>query len=189
MHASLTLNYRNRKLEKDVSKCLFNMKNCYLFFTLIICADKKEKKKKIVIIIICIMNRQKAYVVLITLELTCVGTKYGVSNNNNNPFQRLSPTILVFFLAMFSHVLALTANMNFRSTIITFHVSGVVACDTLFWILRTEFFHYYVIINLLLSLLAFFYFFNHIANITRFLCAKVSNAVQMPDMESHESQV
>lgn len=135
---------------------------------------------------IFIMNSQKAYVVLIALELTCMGTKYGVSNNNLNPFQRLSPTILLFFLAMFSHVLvAFTANFNLASTIITFHVSGIVACEALLWILLTEFFYSYIIINLILSLLASFCFFNHIAKITRLLCAKLSNAVE----ESHESQV
>ncbi|ESW18669.1 hypothetical protein PHAVU_006G060000 [Phaseolus vulgaris] len=133
------------------------------------------------------MNKQKAYVVLIALELSCMATKYGVSNNN--PFQRLSPTILLFFLAIFSHVLAFTANLNLPSTIITFHVSGVVACEALLWNLLTHFFYCYIIINLLLSLLASFCFFNHIANFTQLLRAKLSNAFQRPNIESHDSQV
>ncbi|WVY92539.1 hypothetical protein V8G54_031627 [Vigna mungo] len=147
------------------------MKNHHLFFTFII----------------CIMNWKKAYIVLIALELTCVEAKYG--NSKNNPFQRLSPSILLFFLAMFSHLLALNADMNLPSIIITFHVSGLVASEALLWIFLTEFFHYYIIINLLLFLLASFCFFNHIVNITQLLCEKVSSAVQMPNMESDESQV
>ncbi|RDY08654.1 hypothetical protein CR513_07092, partial [Mucuna pruriens] len=136
--------------------------------------------------LILIMNKDKVYFVLIALELTCIGIKYGVSVTN--PFQQLSATILLFLTAMFSHVLAFTADMSVPTITKTFHVSGVVACETLLWILLSHFL-WYSIINLLLLLLASFCFFNYILNITQLLCTTISKAHQMPNMESQEAQV
>ncbi|KAL3007324.1 hypothetical protein AAZX31_08G326900 [Glycine max] len=133
------------------------------------------------------MNRHEPYFVLIVLELTCIGIKYGVSNTN--PFQQLSPIILLFLLAIFSHVLAFIADMSLPSTNIAFHVSGVVGCEALLWILLNEFL-WYSIINLLLLLLASSFFFNYTANITQMFRSTISSADQMTNMESHdEAQV
>nr|KYP76250.1 hypothetical protein KK1_020483 [Cajanus cajan] len=132
------------------------------------------------------MNRHKVYFVLMALELTCIGIKYGVSDHN--PFQQISPTMLLFILALFSHVLALTADMSMPTNIITFHVSGVVGCEALLWILLAQFLWYYII-NLLLLLLASFCFFNYIVHITHLLRRTISNDVQMSNMEPREAQV
>ncbi|KAG5002174.1 hypothetical protein JHK87_023246 [Glycine soja] len=132
-------------------------------------------------------ERHEPYFVLIVLELTCIGIKYGVSNTN--PFQQLSPIILLFLLAIFSHVLAFIADMSLPSTNIAFHVSGVVGCEALLWILLNEFL-WYSIINLLLLLLASSFFFNYTANITQMFRSTISSADQMTNMESHdEAQV
>ncbi|KAG5138575.1 hypothetical protein JHK82_023306 [Glycine max] len=113
-------------------------------------------------------ERHEPYFVLIVLELTCIGIKYGVSNTN--PFQQLT-------------------DMSLPSTNIAFHVSGVVGCEALLWILLNEFL-WYSIINLLLLLLASSFFFNYTANITQMFRSTISSADQMTNMESHdEAQV
>ncbi|KAH1153569.1 hypothetical protein GLYMA_18G069000v4 [Glycine max] len=106
------------------------------------------------------MKIHKAYLVLIGLELTCIVINYAVSKIN--PFQQLSR--LLFLTATFSHVLASTADMTKQITIITFHLSGITAVETLLWILVPDFM-WYSIVNLLLLLLAKFIFFDHVAQL------------------------
>lgn len=107
------------------------------------------------------MKIHKAYLVLIGLELTCIVINYAVSKIN--PFQQLSR--LLFLTATFSHVLASKADMTKQITIITFHLSGITAVETLLWILVPDFM-WYSIVNLLLLLLAkFFFFFDHLAQL------------------------
>lgn len=139
------------------------------------------------IIYIFTMNSHKAYLVLMALELTCIGIKYGVSDNTN-PFQHSTPTILLFLTAMISHVLASTADMTHQTTTLTFHVSGVVGCQTLLWIIVAQVMWYYVI-NLLLLLVASFRFFNYV---TQLLSATPSNANDLmsnTELQSQEAQV
>lgn len=106
------------------------------------------------------MKIHKAYLVLIGLELTCIVINHGVSKTN--PFQQSS--LLLFLTATFSHVLASTADMTKQITIITFHLSGITAVETLLWILVPDFM-WYSIVNLLLLLLAKFIFFDHVAQL------------------------
>ncbi|KAG4923711.1 hypothetical protein JHK87_049251 [Glycine soja] len=140
---------------------------------------------------------QKAYLVLIALELTCIGIKYGVSSTNN-PFQQ-SSLLLLFLAAIFSHVLASTADMTKQIIIITFHISGMTGCETLLWILIHDFMCY-CMVNLLLLLLAKFFFFNQVAQLVGYffkytsqLLRQVSgsNVDQMPNLElqPHQDQV
>lgn len=106
------------------------------------------------------MKIHKAYLVLIGLELTCIVINHGVSKTN--PFQQSS--LLLFLTATFSHVLASKADMTKQITIITFHLSGITAVETLLWILVPDFM-WYSIVNLLLLLLAKFIFFDHVAQL------------------------
>ncbi|WVY95081.1 hypothetical protein V8G54_034169 [Vigna mungo] len=94
------------------------------------------------------------------LLLTCIGIKYGVSKTDS--FQQ--PPLLVFLIAMFSHILASTANMTEPITIITFHVSGIIACETLLWILSAQFLWCFII-NFLLLLLSIFFFFHTLTHL------------------------
>ncbi|KAL2332892.1 hypothetical protein Fmac_014105 [Flemingia macrophylla] len=105
----------------------------------------------------------KAYFTLMAFELSIIGIKYG--NGITNPFQQPpSPTIFLLLTALFSHVLASTGDMMDNNTIITFHVSGIVACQTLFWIILSDHFFCYFIINLLFLLIASFRFFNYVTH-------------------------
>nr|KYP76211.1 hypothetical protein KK1_020444 [Cajanus cajan] len=126
------------------------------------------------------MNKSKAYIVLIALELASIGIKYQVSVTN--PFQQSTPTKLFFVTAICCHVLASNADMSLPATLITFHVSGIVACQTLLWILLAEF-RWFCVINFILLLELRFCYFNYIANITQLLPGTLSNADQMPNME------
>ncbi|RZB51010.1 hypothetical protein D0Y65_047741 [Glycine soja] len=117
------------------------------------------------------MKIQKAYLVLIALELTCIGIKYGVSNTNN-PFQQ-SRFLMLFLTAIFSHVLASTADMTKQIIIITFHMSGITGCETLLWILIHDFMCYFMV-NLLLLLLAKFFFFNQVAQLVVYFFKYIS---------------
>nr|KYP76215.1 hypothetical protein KK1_020448 [Cajanus cajan] len=165
------------------------------------------------------MNMHKAYLVLMTLELACIAIKYGGEgvSHTTNPFQpstTQSPTLLLFLTAIFSHVLASIADMTNQATIITFHVSGIIGCETLLWVLLVHFL-WYSIINFLFLLLASFYFFNHVSHLLKcffncithllkcffncithlltcfFNCITPSNADLMPNMDPqpHQAQV
>ncbi|KAL2332897.1 hypothetical protein Fmac_014110 [Flemingia macrophylla] len=115
------------------------------------------------------MNKQyKAYFVLIALLLASIGIKYGVWNSN--PFQQTTPTKLLFVTAMFCHVLASNADMKMPTIIITFHVSGTVACQTLLWIFLAELV-WFCVINMLLLMVVWLCYFDYIANITHLIHA------------------
>nr|KYP76205.1 hypothetical protein KK1_020438 [Cajanus cajan] len=147
------------------------------------------------------MNMRKAYLVLMGFELTCIGIKYGCGgvSHTTNPFQPStptpSPTLLLFLTAIFSHVLASMAHITNQATIITFHVSGIIGCETLLWVLLVHLL-WYSIINPLFLLLASFCFFNYATHLL--VCflncitgAAPPNADLMPNMElqPHEAQV
>ncbi|QCD78055.1 hypothetical protein DEO72_LG1g1684 [Vigna unguiculata] len=132
------------------------------------------------------MKSNKAYLVLMALLLTCIGIKYGVSETET--FQQ-SP-LLLFLIAMFSHVLASTSDMTQTIIFITFHVSGIIACETLLWILSAQIL-WCSIINFLLLLLSIFFFFHSLTQlllcfinyITHHLRVTPPNALQMPNIE------
>jgi len=140
------------------------------------------------------MKSNKAYLVLIALQLTCIGIKYEVSKTN--PFRQ--STLLLFLTAMFSHVLASVADMSKPITIITFHISGILGCQTLFWILIAQLF-WFSLINFLLLLLVRFLFFDFLTQlllayfncITQLLSGTPPNVAEMPNTEpqQQESQV
>uniref|UniRef100_K7MQD6 Uncharacterized protein n=1 Tax=Glycine max TaxID=3847 RepID=K7MQD6_SOYBN len=112
---------------------------------------------------------EEEYLVLVALELTCIGIKYEVSNTNN-PFQQSS--LLFFLTAIFSNVLASTTDTTKQITIITFQVSGITGVETLLWILIPDFMCY-CMVNLLLLLLALF-FFNHVAQLVVYFFKYIS---------------
>ncbi|WVZ19743.1 hypothetical protein V8G54_007065 [Vigna mungo] len=101
--------------------------------------------------------KNKGYTILMALELTSIGIKYG--GLNNNPFQHSTPSVLLFLTAVCCHVLASTAQTN-SPTIFIFNVSGVVGCEALMWILIAPEFFWWYIINVSL-LLVFFLCFNY----------------------------
>ncbi|RZB51005.1 hypothetical protein D0Y65_047736 [Glycine soja] len=74
--------------------------------------------------------KHKAYTILMALMLTAVGI---------------------------NHVVASTAEMSLPTTIFIFHVSGIVACQTLMWVLVSEILWWYII-NVLVLLVASFCF-------------------------------
>ncbi|KAL2332900.1 hypothetical protein Fmac_014113 [Flemingia macrophylla] len=139
------------------------------------------------------MNGHKAYLILMASELTIIGIKYG--NGTANPFQQStpSPTLLLLLTALFSHVLASTGDVKDKNTIITCHVSGVVGCETLLWIILSDQFSWYSILNLLFLVIASFCFFNYITRLFQLACsfkfnnsvapATPSNAHQVPNIE------
>ncbi|QCD78064.1 hypothetical protein DEO72_LG1g1693 [Vigna unguiculata] len=131
------------------------------------------------------MRKHKAYAVLMALELASIEIKYGISSDSN-PFQQLSPTTLIFVVAIFCHALASIADSSF-SAIITFHVSGVVGCETLLWLFLSEFLRYYII-NAILLLVAFFCFFNYFTPFG-FASHTPSHDDHLANMESHETQM
>ncbi|KAL2332906.1 hypothetical protein Fmac_014119 [Flemingia macrophylla] len=139
------------------------------------------------------MNPLKAYIVVMTFELTCVGIKYGISNTTN-PFQQStptpSPTVLLFLAALFPHVIASMLDMTNKTTIITFHVSGVVGCEALLHIFLGNFFWYCIGNLFLLLLILSFCFFDYVSHLlgclfNRITNAAPSNALPMPNMEPH----
>ena len=100
---------------------------------------------------------RSVYIFLITLEAASIGIKYqGLSTN---PFQEPRPSMLLFLIAIFCHAISLAAKIGWPTTII-FHVSGILACETLLWILVAEFWWWCAIINvipLLVAVLCFYY--------------------------------
>ncbi|KAL9314191.1 hypothetical protein ACSQ67_019643 [Phaseolus vulgaris] len=109
--------------------------------------------------------KNKTYTILMALELSSIGIKY--EGSNTNPFQHSTPIVLLFLTATCCHVLASTAETSWP-TIFIFHVSGVVGCEALLWILIVPEFFWWYIINLLLLLVASFCFnYNHINQLIR----------------------
>ncbi|KAL2332894.1 hypothetical protein Fmac_014107 [Flemingia macrophylla] len=134
------------------------------------------------------MNSHIVYFTLMGIELTIIGIKYGGSGTTN-PFQQStpSPTVLLVLTALFSHVLASAGDMLDNNTIITFHVSGIVGCETLLWIiLSDQFLWYFIIINLLFLLIASFCFFNYV---TRLQLAPSFNNSTAPATPANAPQV
>lgn len=114
-------------------------------------------------VLINTMNH-KAYTILMALELTSIGIKY--EGSSSNPFQHLSPITLLFITTMFCHVVvAFTAEMTLPTTILVFHVSGIVGYQTLLWIVVAEFSWWYII-NVIVLLVASFCFKWHMSNAT-----------------------
>lgn len=105
----------------------------------------------------------KAYTMLLTLELCSIGIKY--QGSESNPFQESTPTMFLFLTSIFCHVVASTADISLQTTMIVFHLSGLVACETLLWILLPHFLHCYII-NLFLLLVTSLCFSNCIIDIT-----------------------
>ncbi|KAL2332893.1 hypothetical protein Fmac_014106 [Flemingia macrophylla] len=122
------------------------------------------------------MNSHKVYFTLMGIEFTIIGIKYGGSATTN-PFQQStpSPTVLLILTALFSHVLASAGDMLDNNTLITFHVSGIVGCETLLWIILSDQFLWYFIINLLFLLIASFCFFNY--DVTKLLPQPFNNSI------------
>ncbi|QCD78072.1 hypothetical protein DEO72_LG1g1701 [Vigna unguiculata] len=96
-----------------------------------------------------------AYRSLITFLLTCIAIKYGVSKIN--PLQ--GPTLSLLVTAVSSHVIASATDMDKPNTIITFYLSGTVACETLLWILIDQL-SLFCLINFLLIVIVEFLFFH-----------------------------
>lgn len=101
------------------------------------------------------MDKAYIYTTVMTLELGSIGLKY--QGSHTNPFQQSTQTMLMFLTAMFCHAVASMADLSSQTTMIIFHLSGVVGCETLLWILLTEFWWWYVI-NLFLLLVTSFCF-------------------------------
>ena len=131
------------------------------------------------------MSMHKAYFILMSLELASVGIKYQGSNTNN-PFQQSSPILVTFLTALFCHTVTTMAEMSFLTTRIVFHLSGVVGCETLLWILLPEFWKWYIfnMFLLVVTSLCFLNFMMAMDNITRLFCGTLRN----PDLEPREVQ-
>jgi len=138
------------------------------------------------------MRSNKTYLVLITFLLTCIGIKY-----ETNPFNQ--STLLLLISAVFSLVLASAADMSKSITIITFHFSGILASQTLLWILIPQFL-WFSLINFLFLLLLKFLLFDFLTQllvgssfncITQLFSGTPPNVAEMPNTEpqQQESQV
>ncbi|KAK7333285.1 hypothetical protein VNO80_30050 [Phaseolus coccineus] len=133
------------------------------------------------------MKSEIAYLALITFQLTCIGIKYGVSNRD--PFHQLT-LLLLLLIATFSHVLASVADMTKPITVITFHFSGILGCETLMWILIAQLL-WFTVVNILLLLLVKLLFFDFLTQllllsfnwITQLLPGTPPNIVEMPNTE------
>ena len=107
------------------------------------------------------MENGKAFVILFTLLLGSVQIKY--TEPGTNPFLS-TPTMSLFVAAITCHGLASMADTNLQGPVIIFHLSGIVGCEVLIWVLLTDIL-WYSMVNMLASLIAFVCFFNHIPNI------------------------
>ncbi|CAJ2640204.1 unnamed protein product [Trifolium pratense] len=105
------------------------------------------------------MSKHKAYTILMSMELGSIGIKYQV---------------------------ATMADMSFSTTRIIFHLSGVVGCETLLWILLPELWKWYIF-NMFLLVVTSLCFLNFIMvtdNITKLFRGTLRN----PDLEPQETQ-
>ncbi|KAK8468596.1 hypothetical protein PHAVU_006G113166 [Phaseolus vulgaris] len=139
------------------------------------------------------MKSNITYLALVTFQLTCIGIKYGVSKTN--PFQQ--STLLLLLTAMFSHALASAADMTKPITVITFHFSGILGCETLLWMLIAQLL-WFSVINFLLLLIVKFLYFDFLTQqllsfnwVTQLLPGTPPNIVEMSNTEQQpqESQV
>ncbi|KAH1197100.1 hypothetical protein GmHk_18G050972 [Glycine max] len=107
-------------------------------------------------------NGTGLYVFLFTLLLGSVQIKY--TEAETNPFLS-TPAMPLFVASITCHVLASMSDTNLQAPFIIFHLSGIVGCEVLIWVLLTDIF-WYCMVNMLASLVAFLCFFsNHIRNI------------------------
>ncbi|XP_039688388.1 uncharacterized protein [Medicago truncatula] len=104
------------------------------------------------------MSIHKAYTILMSLELGSIGIMYQV---------------------------ATMADMSLPTTMIIFHFSGVIGCETLLWILLPKFWNWYII-NLFLLMVISLCFFNCILNIPKLFR---SNDAHPSNLEQQEAQV
>ncbi|CAJ2640201.1 unnamed protein product [Trifolium pratense] len=132
------------------------------------------------------MTVQKAYTILMSLELASIGIMYQAPNTNN-PFQQSSPTMLLFLAALFCHAVTTMADMNLPSTMIIFHFSGLVGCETLLWILLPVFWKWFII-NLFLLIVTSFCFFDFIDYVTKLILpAQPSIPIAHPPNQPQEA--
>jgi len=82
------------------------------------------------------------------LLVTLASTKYEALNTN--PFQPLSPTMLLFLTSLCCHAVSSTTDMNFPTTEYIFHISGVVGVETLLWIILSQFSNWCIINSFIL---------------------------------------
>jgi aspartate aminotransferase len=129
----------------------------------------------------------KSYTILMSLELGSIAIMY--QGLNTNPFHQSSPICFLFFTALFCHAVTTMADMKLTSTMVIFHFSGVVGCETLLWILLPQLLNCYIIINLFLLLVTSFCFFNCIHNTISTKLAFRSNDALPPSLELQEAQV
>ncbi|KAG4377250.1 hypothetical protein GLYMA_18G069400v4 [Glycine max] len=107
------------------------------------------------------MNRKGLYAFVFTLLLGSVQIKY--KEPETNPFLS-TPAMPLFVASITCHVLASMAGTNLQAPLIIFHLSGIVGCEVLIWVLLADIF-WYSMVNMFASIVAFICFFNHILNI------------------------
>ncbi|KAG5141312.1 hypothetical protein AAZX31_12G218400 [Glycine max] len=101
-------------------------------------------------------NGKALYVFLFTLLLGSVQIKY--REPETNPFLS-TPTLSLFVASITCHGLAsMAAHTNLQGSLIIFHLSGIVGCEVLMWVLLADILCY-CMINMLASLVAFLCFF------------------------------
>ena len=91
-----------------------------------------------------ITHNYNPYFTLMGLLVALVAMKYQALDIN--PFQPLCPTMLLFLISLCNHAVAFTTDMSFPTTIYIFHISGVVGCETLLWMIVSQI-SYWCIIN------------------------------------------
>ncbi|RZB51021.1 hypothetical protein D0Y65_047747 [Glycine soja] len=101
------------------------------------------------------------YLILITLLLGSVQIKYTEAETN---YLLSTPVMPLLVASITCHVLASQADTNLQAPFIIFHVSGIVGCEVLIWVILTDIL-WYCMVNMLASIVAFICFFNHIPNI------------------------
>ncbi|XP_022642789.1 uncharacterized protein LOC111242668 [Vigna radiata var. radiata] len=139
-------------------------------------------------------SMKAAYLGLIIFLLGCIGIKYEISNTN--PFHDSTLSLLV--TAVISHLIATAADMAHPNTIIIFYLSGIVACETLLWILIAQL-SWFSLVNffvLLILKILFSHFLSQLLLpyfncITQLLLRTPPNASDMPNTEQqqHDSQI
>jgi hypothetical protein len=122
-------------------------------------------------------HNHKAYFILMSLEVGLIGIKY--QGLNTNPFQQSSPTVFMCLTSLFCHTVTTMADMNLTTAIVIFHISGIVGCETLLWIILPVFWKWYII-NLFLLLVTSFCFFNTICSIVKLFLPTHSTAADQP---------
>ena len=98
-----------------------------------------------------------------------------------NPF--LSTLAMPLFVASITcHGLACVTDINLQGSLIIFHLSGIVGCEVLMWVILIDIL-WYSMVNMLASLVAFICFFNDIPNIF------VDHEMPIIEMQPSEEEV